>query len=102
MTWWLSMSARLRYDVTIRAASSVPAAAADAGTGSEPRGSPSSSAVNPGVHHVGRVGAVALLMSALEYVISLRHHLDSTSGHDKAVITRSPGHRRGSSCVSDS
>src|SRR6266478_2618723 len=30
-------------------------------------------------------------MSALEYVLSIGHHLDITSGRDKAVITRSPG-----------
>lgn len=31
------------------------------------------------------------LMSLLEYVISLGHNLDITSGHGQAVITRSPG-----------
>src|SRR5260370_38404162 len=35
-------------------------------------------------------GALASLMFALEYVISIGHHLDIASGHDKAVITRSP------------
>ena len=30
-------------------------------------------------------------MSALEYVISLGHHLDIALGYGKAVITRSPG-----------
>src|ERR1700733_4680605 len=30
-------------------------------------------------------------MSSLAYVLSIRHNLDITSGHGKAVITRSPG-----------